>query len=866
MPLLPALDSAQAYFNRGEDLHKKERYREAIADYSEAIKLVYSFASAFNNRGFCYYKLEQYGKAIKDYTQAIRYKPTFAVAYNNRGTVYRIQGRYQEAIFDFTKAIEHKPNSAKGYSNRASAYRDSGHYKYALQDYSRANALEPGNASVFYNKGQIYHQQGKCALAITQYSKAVQLKHDYASAYKERGSLYYASGQFDKAINDFSLARKYGLTDPEILCKRGQAYFKLRNYNAAIDNYSRALLLQPNSAETYCLRGASYCMKQKYAAAINDYSEAIRLNPHSAQYYSNRGYAHSMNSDLGSAIRDFTQTILLDERNANSYYNRGIARSNLGSYQEALHDFAKAIELKLRYFEAYLHRGIAYTNVQQDEIAIKDFEQAIRINPKFAEAYYQLAGAYYRQGNSVEAHWNYLMAIHFGFVVTEGSMSRKFSGKTFRSHTKSIKETHTVLKPLLNTTSEFHLHEPVALTSAYLPHFYSRLECLLKQRRNDLTHLTLSKCITNDNIDSFISAFKACGQLALLVLSHNELNQLPSEAIQRLFHALRGYQKLATFDLSGNQLSMQNIEQHLCELVADVHLPKLSELRLADNRFRAIELKALLRSAIAHPQLKRIDLTANAIDIENAEYVEELRTDITSIAQPGIFPPLCIDIALNLVQAIGCLTRQAWFCQVPHGHHSGRQITFNSRIVANVEHSSMICAEQTISRESWLVFVYRVTNARDTEHTNLAIEGIKKGGQRFLISYDFRPDGERPGFGRVYGPKVIDPMRSNFNAGCWCYHGFLVPRVYAKLVKGNAVRDQGQTLEYGSLGNSSKKSSNRRRYNCLTWALAKCREAGLNVSRSRAIPIPSTYLKRSKLITPALPPERGAEDGSCVIQ
>ena len=65
--------------------YRLDEYREAIDDYTEAIRLDPDYNphyfSAYYNRGFAYYRLEEYEEAIDDYTQAIRLNPDYTDAY-----------------------------------------------------------------------------------------------------------------------------------------------------------------------------------------------------------------------------------------------------------------------------------------------------------------------------------------------------------------------------------------------------------------------------------------------------------------------------------------------------------------------------------------------------------------------------------------------------------------------------------------------------------------------------------------------------------------------------------------------------------------------------------------------------------------
>lgn len=72
---LPELDSAEEYFELGEEFDKEQDYYDAIAAYSKVIELDPDFAQAYRNRGFSYYRLRKGEEAIKDYERFIELDP-----------------------------------------------------------------------------------------------------------------------------------------------------------------------------------------------------------------------------------------------------------------------------------------------------------------------------------------------------------------------------------------------------------------------------------------------------------------------------------------------------------------------------------------------------------------------------------------------------------------------------------------------------------------------------------------------------------------------------------------------------------------------------------------------------------------------
>lgn len=66
-------------------------------------------AVIYYNRGNAYVDLKRYRKAIADYAEAVRIRPRYAKAYLNRGLAYQRLGERRQAIFDYRAAYKLKP-------------------------------------------------------------------------------------------------------------------------------------------------------------------------------------------------------------------------------------------------------------------------------------------------------------------------------------------------------------------------------------------------------------------------------------------------------------------------------------------------------------------------------------------------------------------------------------------------------------------------------------------------------------------------------------------------------------------------------------------------------------------------------------
>ena len=78
----------EQWYNEGHAHLNSQRYIEAVAAYSCAIKLDISYVDAYIGRSWAYHQLNEYEKTVTDCDRAITLNPSYALAYINRSAAY----------------------------------------------------------------------------------------------------------------------------------------------------------------------------------------------------------------------------------------------------------------------------------------------------------------------------------------------------------------------------------------------------------------------------------------------------------------------------------------------------------------------------------------------------------------------------------------------------------------------------------------------------------------------------------------------------------------------------------------------------------------------------------------------------------
>ena len=99
----------------------------------------------YNHRGMARFSQGNHRQAIKDFSQAIRFDPGSDRSYANRGLSYRILKRFDRALADYESAIEIDPGRAENYFGRGQVYFDLQELDQAKADCDKVLRTIPGH-------------------------------------------------------------------------------------------------------------------------------------------------------------------------------------------------------------------------------------------------------------------------------------------------------------------------------------------------------------------------------------------------------------------------------------------------------------------------------------------------------------------------------------------------------------------------------------------------------------------------------------------------------------------------------------------------------------------------------------------------
>ncbi|CAO2645356.1 DnaJ homolog subfamily C member 7 [Lemmus lemmus] len=314
---------AESFKEQGNAYYAKKDYNEAYNYYTKAIDMCPKNASYYGNRAATLMMLGRFREALGDAQQSVRLDDSFVRGHLREGKCHLSLGNAMAACRSFQRALEldHKNAQAQQEFKNANAVVE--YEKIAEMDFEKRDFRK-----VVFCMDRALEFAPACHPMLGRYPEAQFVASDIlrmdstnADALYVRGLCLYYEDCIEKAVQFFVQALRMAPDHEKacIACRNAKALkakkedgnkaFKEGNYKLAYELYTEALGIDPNNIKTnaklYCNRGTVNSKLRKLDDAIDDCTNAVKLDDTYIKAYLRRAQCYMDTEQFEEAVRDY---------------------------------------------------------------------------------------------------------------------------------------------------------------------------------------------------------------------------------------------------------------------------------------------------------------------------------------------------------------------------------------------------------------------------------------------------------------------------------------------------------------------------------------------------------------------------------
>lgn len=200
-------------------------------------------------------------------------------------------------------------------------------------------------------------------------------------------------------------AEKAAEKDPRYQYKMGLFYLNSNQLDLSIKHLKNSLTLEPKNHLALNALGFAYLKKGNFDESIKYFSECLKINPTLTEAQNNLGVSYQEMGLLDKAEEHFMAASMDTQYSSREHPFFNLARLYFiqDKMQNAIFQVQKSLEIKPDFPRALNLEGKIFSKMGQFDNAIGSFEKAIKISPDDIDLNFNLAEAYFNNGQFEKA-------------------------------------------------------------------------------------------------------------------------------------------------------------------------------------------------------------------------------------------------------------------------------------------------------------------------------------------------------------------------------------------------------------------------------------------------------------------------------
>lgn len=433
------------YFESGQRYENDKKFREAVIQYSNALRLDKNYPDAHYGLGRTYLKMGSLVSAYAELLRTVSLQPSNMQAQLDLASVQITAHKLDDARTHLQAVFDKDPNNSYAYMVLANLQDAQGKVDEAIGSMQRAIALEPKRPEYYVNEALLQHQKGDSAAAEAMLKQALSVDPNSVTAVNALANLYSSQKRYPEAEQQFLHA--IAIQPKEPAHRKNYMQFLIgQNRQADAEQAARKAKNEINDPGAYVLLAEYYTStyqpqkaESELEGLVKQHKDDLQLRKrYIAQLFDDGQFAKAEELD-NQILKQNSKDITAIEYKGRILAATGHAKDAIDPLQAALHEQPDSETL-------HFDLGVVLAETGDVTGAEVQWREALRLNPKNTQAYYRLGLAALTRGDYKQAFDNADRMIAITPGLPSGYMLRASAASATNDFSRAAADLQTAIK------------------------------------------------------------------------------------------------------------------------------------------------------------------------------------------------------------------------------------------------------------------------------------------------------------------------------------------------------------------------------------------------------------------------------------
>jgi tetratricopeptide (TPR) repeat protein len=389
----------QKYFQSGQRYFEKGKYREAVIEFVNAIKIDPRFAEAHHQLAETYLRLQQGQGAYQELTRTVELQPENYQARIELASLLIMGHDFQQAQEQTNLLLQKRPNDPAVHSTVSGLLLGQGNFSGAIEEMQKAVALAPSRWELHLELGMLQLRNNQPDAAEASFRKVIELNPKAMQAQLLLGNYYQSRSRFSEAEQQFHNAMGMDPKSPDPRAALARLYLAEGKKADAEGVLKQAKHDFPDNSAGYRLLGDFYFMTGDVDKATAEYGALYQEHPKDLQVKKNYIPLLIQTKRFAEARRLDDEILKTNPNDDDALVYQSQMQISDGDVNGAAQKLQTVIKNAPKNSEAHYVLGVAFEKLGNLESAEGEWREALRLSPDSLDAERALANAAMQRGD-----------------------------------------------------------------------------------------------------------------------------------------------------------------------------------------------------------------------------------------------------------------------------------------------------------------------------------------------------------------------------------------------------------------------------------------------------------------------------------